>query len=79
MKRKRVSKTLTLKLDARLTRRLGLYAKVQRMLDDPKKSGKWTPNQVASALNEMAEWRDDLAEGLLKLFNDRYPAQGRPE
>jgi hypothetical protein len=68
-------KPITLKLDARLIRRLGLYTKVQRMLEDPKKSGKWTPNQVASTLNEMAEWRDDLAEGLLKLFNDKYPVQ----
>ena len=73
MKRLKMPKVITLKLDARLTRRLGIYDKVEKMLEDPKKSRNWSPIHVVSVVNELAEWRDQLTEHLLKIFNYKYP------
>jgi hypothetical protein len=73
MKRQKVPKTITLKLDAQLTRRLVIYDRILRFVEDPKKSGSWTNVQMVSVLMEMAGWREDLAEGVLRRFNDKYP------
>jgi len=74
-KRKRIPKPASLVLDAKLVKRLVIYDRVKRMTVDPKEAGKWTPIQMNSVLGEMSDWREQLVEHVLELFNAQYPSE----